>query len=146
MSSIQVINSIFIENIGINTSPSSVAKLFYNCQIAIVKQVTIFPEYDAKQKQLNHNAYINVEWLDTEQAYRFLSCIKKPVTEARLFYTDANYWVVKKNPMPSSFAPSKWTITFENPETKFFQELEEDEQTMLMQALKMQDQIQLEAN
>lgn len=132
-------NSIFIENIGIYTSPLSLANLFNDCNIAILKQVTIFPEYDAKKKQLNHSAYITVEWLDTERAYSFINCIKNPLKEARLFYTETDYWVVKKNPMPL-FAPSRWTITFESPATKILNQLEEEEQMYLMEDLMQEDQ------
>ena len=130
----QIINSVFIENVGVNATPSSLVKLFAELQVATVKQVTIFPEYNAKQKKLNYGAYIEVDWLDTEIAYNFLKCIKNPMKEARVFYTDTNYWVVKKNPSPA-FAPSKWTVAFENPANKIFKQLEEEDQTILMHEL-----------
>jgi hypothetical protein len=45
------ITSIFIENIGNNMTPKSIAKLFADMKIAIVKQVTVFPEFDQNQKK-----------------------------------------------------------------------------------------------
>ena len=132
------ITSIFIENIGNNMTPKAIAKLFEDMRIAIVKQVTVFPEFNQKQKKMNYGAYIAVDWLDTETAYKFISCVKHPKKIARVFYSDTDYWIVKPNPMPaftSESFTSKWTFKFENPLNKIFKEIMDEEQVIQLQQL-----------
>ena len=132
------ITSIFIENIGNNMTPRAIAKLFEDMRIAIVKQVTVFPEFNQKQKKMNYGAYIAVDWLDTETAYKFISCVKHPKKIARVFYSDTDYWIVKPNPMPaftSESFTSKWTFKFENPYNKIFREIMDEEQAIQLQQL-----------
>ena len=124
------INSIFIANIGNDVSPNSLVNLFNELNIAVVKQVTIFPEFNQKQGVQTYGAYIAVDWHDSEVAYRFIKCVQDPKKDARLFYTNDDYWVVEKNPMPlftDEAFTSKWTVKFESPTAKAFRQLAEEQ-------------------
>jgi hypothetical protein len=127
------INSIFIANIGNDVSPNSLVNLFDELDIAVVKQITIFPEFNQKQGVQTYGAYIAVDWHDTEVAYRFIKCVQDPKKEARLFYTNDDYWVVEKNPMSlftdESFS-SKWTFKFESPVAKAFRQMEQEQRLL----------------
>jgi hypothetical protein len=132
------ITSIFIENIGNNITPKAIVKLFEDMRIAIVKKVTVFPEFNQIQKKMNYGAYIAVDWMDTETAYKFINCVKHPKKIARVFYTDTDYWIVKPNPVPaftSESFTSKWTFKFENPMDKVFKEIMDEEQDYILQQL-----------
>ena len=124
------INSIFIANIGNDVSPNRLVNLFNELNIAVVKQVTIFPEFNQKQGVQTYGAYIAVDWHDSEVAYRFIKCVQDPKKDARLFYTNDDYWVVEKNPMPlftDEAFTSKWTVKFESPTAKAFRQLAEEQ-------------------
>lgn len=127
------INSIFIANIGNDVSPNSLVNLFDELDIAVVKQITIFPEFNQKQCVQTYGAYIAVDWHDTEVAYRFIKCVQDPKKDARLFYTNDDYWVVEKNPMSlftdESFS-SKWTFKFESPVAKAFRQMEQEQRLL----------------
>jgi hypothetical protein len=127
------INSIFIANIGNDVSPNSLVNLFNELDIAIVKQVTIFPEFNQKQGTQTYGAYIAVDWHDSEVAYRFIKCVQDPKKDARLFYTNDDYWVVEKNPMPlftDEAFTSKWTVKFMSPVAKAFSQLAEEQRLL----------------
>ncbi len=91
------IKSIYIPHVEKNIDAKFITKIFRKNGIAMLGRVIIKPyRRCVKNRTYNYNrAYIEIDrWFETESSYNF---IKKLYGEARIIYSDDNWWVVKIN-------------------------------------------------
>ncbi len=80
-----------------------IAFVFEKNQIAQVSRVAI--EYNKKNKK--YSAFVGIQsWNDTESAYNFITRLKNPCKEARMVYSDDQWWVVEINKFPHKLLSS----------------------------------------
>ena len=87
-----------ISNITIAFVPNDravIALLLEYLQICKTRKICVMPDF--KRNQLSYTAFIEVaEWCDREAAYNLIQKIKDPTKEARIIYTDDDWWSVEE--------------------------------------------------
>jgi hypothetical protein len=97
------ISSLYISNIEKDMNADFIAFIFEKTQIAQVSRVAI--EYNKKNKK--YSAFVGIQyWNDTESAYNFITRLKNPHKEARMVYSDDQWWVVEINKFPHKLLSS----------------------------------------
>ena len=109
-----------IKNITIAHVPNDrvvIALLLEYLGLLKSKKICIMPDF--QRSQLCYTAYIEVaEWCDRESAYNLIKKIKDPRKEARVVYTDDNWWVIEKTTeedlkFTEGSEYGRWTTVFE---------------------------------
>jgi hypothetical protein len=100
------IKSLYIPHVEKQFNAEFIADLFSKNGLARVSKVYLKPNY-------RHNrAYIEIEsWKETEVAYSFIKRLRNPSAEARLVYSDDNWWVTEINRYPTVFASNNRVLT-----------------------------------
>lgn len=112
------ISSIYIPCIDTEINAKFIADVFDKNGIAEVSSIYIEP-----YKSLVYNrAYIGIKtWHDTEAAFNFIGQLRNPNREARIIYSDDNWWPVYINNYPAKLASSKRVLTlFEEKHVEFY--------------------------
>jgi hypothetical protein len=95
------ITSIFIPRIETEFNAEFIAEVFNRNDIAQVSRIYIKPYKSIiKKNGLNkyNRAYIDIkEWYSTEAAYNFIKRLINPNREARIIYSEDNWWPVEIN-------------------------------------------------
>lgn len=108
------ITSIYIPRIETKFDAKFIADVFDKNDIAQVSRVYIEPSL-LKRKDGTpawNRAYIGIKlWYDTESAYNFIERLRSPTREARLVYSDDNWWSVNINTKPNKLASNKRVLT-----------------------------------
>lgn len=100
------IKSLYIPHVEKQFNAEFIANIFSKNGLAQVSKVYLKPNY-------RHNrAYIEIDsWKETEAAYSFIKRLRNPRTEARLVYSDDNWWVTEINRYPTVFASNNRILT-----------------------------------
>ena len=107
------VTSLYIPHVEKHFNAEFIADLFSKNGLAQVSRVYIEPYKTVMKNRLNYNrAYIQIDsWHETEAAYSFIKRLRNPSTEARLVYSDDNWWVVDINRYPSKFTTNNRVLT-----------------------------------
>jgi hypothetical protein len=108
------ITSIYIPRIETKFNAEFIADVFERNDIAQVSRVYIEPYKSIIKNGLNkyNRAYIGIKsWHDTEVAFNFIARLRNPSREARLVYSDDNWWPVNINTKPNKLASNKRVLT-----------------------------------
>ena len=137
-----------ISNITIAFVPNDravIALLLEYLQICKTRKICVMPDF--KRNQLSYTAFIEVaEWCDREAAYNLIQKIKDPTKEARIIYTDDDWWSVEETVEEdlkfTQFAvPNKWTTEFKQ---QTIDDGEEKKQVRFKRGLEIEDVITIE--
>lgn len=126
------ITSLFIPRIDKRFNAEFIANTFEKNGIAKVSKIFIEP-YKNNKNRLNNNYYrvfIGIKsWCETETAYNFVSKLRDPSREARIVYSDDNWWPVFINNNINKLLSNKCVLTLFNEKPVDFleDELFEDE-------------------
>ncbi len=108
-----------IQNITIAFVPNdkdAIALLMEYLQLCKVRKMCVFPDF--KGGKMCYTAFIEVaSWMDSEAAYNMIKRIKNPLKEARIVYSDDDWWAVEETveaDLPFTQGPEfqKWTTVF----------------------------------
>lgn len=117
------ITSIYIPRIETVFNAEFIADIFDRNGIAKVSRVYIEPYKSLIKNGLNNynRAYIAIKtWYDTEAAFNFIDRLRNPTREARLIYSDDNWWPVDINNNTTKLASNKRVLTvFEDNQFEF---------------------------
>lgn len=96
----QVLNmsakSLMIQEVESQYTQTYIANVFWRQDIAKVSNITLIPYI--KNSEIYNIAYINIaEWCDTEAAFNFIQRLTNPEREARIVYSEDNWWPVEIN-------------------------------------------------
>jgi hypothetical protein len=107
------ITSLYIPHVEWYFNAEFIADLFSKNGLAQVSRVYIEPYKTNINNRLNYNrVYIQIEsWHETEAAYSFIKRLRNPSTEARLVYSDDNWWAVDINKYPSKLTSNNRVLT-----------------------------------
>lgn len=108
------ITSIYIPCIDTEFNAEFIADVFNRNGIAQVSNVYIEPMLFKRKNGLPrcNRAYIGIKsWHDTEAAFNFIARLRNPSREARLVYSDDNWWPVYINTKPNKLASNKPVLT-----------------------------------
>ena len=108
------ITSIYIPRIENVFNAEFIADVFNRNGIAQVSRVYIEPYKSIIKNGLNgyNRAYIGIKsWHDTEAAFNFIARLRNPSREARIVYSDDNWWPVDINKYPTKLASNKRVLT-----------------------------------
>lgn len=113
-----VISSIYIPHIDTEINAKFIADVFDKNSIAEVSSIYIEPY----KSHVYNRAYIGIKtWHDTEAAFNFIGQLRNPNREARIVYSDDNWWAVYINKYPAKLASSKCVLTlFEEKHDEFY--------------------------
>ena len=137
-----------ITNVTIAHVPNDravIALLFEYLGLFKTRKICVMPDF--KRNQLCYTAYIEVaEWCDREAAYNLIRKIKNPNIEARIIYTDDDWWSVEETieedlKFTQNAVPNKWTTVFNQQPTK---DEEEKKQVRFKRGLEIEDVITIE--
>jgi hypothetical protein len=115
-----------IKNITIAFVPNDKAViplLLEYLQLCNVRKICIMPDF--RRNQLCYVAFIEVgQWLDSEAAYNIIKRIKNPLKEARIVYSDDDWWTVEETleadlQYTQAEAFQNWRTEFHQPITKY---------------------------
>lgn len=111
------IKSIYIPRIDPAFSAEFIANIFNKNGIAELNRIYLEP-YKTRLNNVCYNynrAYIGIKsWQDTEAAYNFIERLRSPSHEARIVYTDDNWWSVDINDKFDKLTSNKRTLTVIN--------------------------------
>ena len=117
------ITSIYIPRIDTVFNAEFIADIFDRNGIAKVSRVYIEPYKSLIKNGLNNynRAYIAIKTChDTEAAFNFIDRLRNPTREARLVYSDDNWWPVVINNNTTKLASNKRVLTvFEEKQADF---------------------------
>lgn len=120
------INSIYIPRIEAEFNAKFIADVFDRNGIAQVSRVYIEPYSSLRKKNLNgyNRAYIAIKsWHDTETSFNFIERLRNPTREARVVYSDDNWWPVDINNNTTKLASNKRVLTiFEENKNDFYRD------------------------
>lgn len=103
------ITSLYIPHVQKNIGAQFIADLFSNNHLAQVSMVYIEP---CKSNHIYNRVYVLIDfWHDTEAAYSFIKRLQNTTVEARIVYSDDDWWVVYINQKPSKFATNNRVLT-----------------------------------
>jgi len=111
------ITSLYIPRIDSHINAEFIADIFNRNGIAQVSRVYIEPHNTIQNSCYNcidnyDCAYIAIKsWHDTEAAYNFIERLRSPSHEARLVYSNDDWWVVDINTKPDKLASNKRVLT-----------------------------------
>lgn len=107
------VKSLYIPHVEKHYNAEFIADIFSKNDLAQVGRVYIEPYKTNIINRLNYNrAYIQIDyWYETESAYSFIKRLRNPSTEARLVYSDDNWWLVDINRYPSKFTTNNRVLT-----------------------------------
>ena len=112
----QPINNLTIANVS--NDRNVIALILENLQLFRTQKICVMPEF--RRGKVCYIAYIEVaEWFDREAAYNLIQNIKNPLKEARVVYSDDNWWAVEKTEAKDlhytqSSTFKNWTTEFKN--------------------------------
>jgi hypothetical protein len=90
------IKSLYIPCLEVSVIGQQLIDAFYINEIATVSKVTIVPFL--KNLTIYNKAYVNIlEWHDTEVSYNFIQRLRNPSREARLVYSDDDWFAMYIN-------------------------------------------------
>jgi arsenate reductase-like glutaredoxin family protein len=115
------ITSICIPRIESVFNAEFIADVFDRNGIAQVSRVYIEP-YKSSIKNGYNRAYIAINaWYSTDSAYNFMNRLLNRNREARIIYSDDNWWPVDINKYPNKLASNKRVLTvFEEKQNDFY--------------------------
>ena len=85
-------------------------------QLCRVSSICVFPDF--QRGMLCYTAFVEVaSWIETESAYNLIKAIKNPLKEARINYSDDQWWAVEETAEEDKrflrdAVFQKWTATF----------------------------------
>lgn len=85
-------------------------------QLCRVSSICVFPDF--QRGKLCYTAFVEVaSWIETESAYNLIKAIKNPLKEARINYSDDQWWAVEETAEEDKrflrdAVFQKWTATF----------------------------------
>ena len=134
-----------IQNITIAFVPNDkavIALLLEYLQLCKVRKICVMPDF--RRNQLCYIAFIEVaEWFDREAAYNMIKRIKNPLKEARIVYSDDDWWTVEE----TVEVDLKYTqnVEFQNWRTEFHQapikDLDEEKHVTFKRGLAIEESI-----
>jgi len=90
------IRSIIIQNIEAGITAKFVAQTLFRQGYAETKAITLIPYL--KNGVVYKTAYVDIaNWADSEVAYNFIKRLNNDALEARICYSDDDWWVVTTN-------------------------------------------------
>jgi hypothetical protein len=90
------IKSLYIPCLEVSVNGQQLIDAFYINEIATVSKVTIVPFL--KNLTIYNKAYVDIlEWHDTEVSYNFIQRLRNPSREARLVYSDDDWFAMYIN-------------------------------------------------
>jgi hypothetical protein len=100
------ITSLYIAHVDKRFNAEYIADVFSKNSLAQVSRVYL-------KSNINYNrAYIQLDsWQETEAAYSFIQRLRNPGAEARLVYSDDNWWTVEINKYPAVFTSNNRLLT-----------------------------------
>ncbi len=115
------IKSLYIPHVEKRFNAEYIADVFNKNALAQVSRVYL-------KSNFNYNrVYIEIEsWNETEAAYSFIQRLRNPGAEARLVYSDDNWWAVEINRYPAVFASNKRVLTVFTKPTEVLDELDDE--------------------
>lgn len=108
------ITSISIPRIESEFNAEFIAEVFDRNGIAQVSKIYVEPYKSIRKNGLNgyNRAYIGIkEWYSTESAYNFIKRLLNPNREARIVYSEDNWWPVEINNNFEKLAYNKRVLT-----------------------------------
>jgi hypothetical protein len=140
------ITSIYIPRIETVFNAEFIADIFDRNGIAQVSRVYIEPYKSLIKNGLNkyNRVYIAIKtWHETEAAYNFVERLRNPTREARLVYSDDNWWPVEINNNTTKLASNKRVSTvFEEKQADFY---EDDLSTTALASEEPEEFVQIDA-
>jgi hypothetical protein len=104
------ITSIYIPRIDTVFNAEFIADVFDRNGIAQVGRVLLEPNKNHLDKY--NRVYIGINsWHDTESAFNFIARLRNPNREARLVYSDDNWWPVYINTKPNKLLSNNRVLT-----------------------------------
>lgn len=108
------ITSIYIPFVDKDISAEFIANVIEKNRLAKVKCIAIEP-YKSTYVSIVKNGmnqynrvYISIKsWEDTEAAFNFIQRLRNPNREARLVFSDDDWWLVEVNEVPNKFLADK---------------------------------------
>ena len=141
------ITSIYIPRIESLFNAEFIADIFDRNGIAKVSRVYIEPYKSIIKNDLNNynRAYIAIKtWYDTEAAFNFIERLRNPTREARLVYSEDNWWPVNINNNINKLASNKRVLTvFEEKQLDFC--IEDEVSTTAVASDDLEEFIQVDA-
>lgn len=140
------ITSIYIPRIETVFNAEFIADIFDKNGIAKVSKIYLEPSL-LKRKNGSarwNRAYIAIKyWHDTEAAFNFIEYLRNPSYEARLVYSDDNWWPVNINNNINKLASNKRVLTvFEENQIDF---CEDDLSTCAVTSDEIEEFVQVDA-
>jgi hypothetical protein len=90
-------NNLMITCVEKEYTSEYIANVFWNQQLARVKNVTLIAYIRTSDNELYYVAYIDIDqWCDTEAAYNFVNRLKEG-KEPRIVHHDEEWWPVALN-------------------------------------------------
>jgi len=90
------IKSLYIPCLEVSVNGQQLIDVFYTNEIATVSKVTLVPFL--KNLTIYNKAYVDIlEWHDTEVSYNFIKRLRNPSREARLVYSDDDWFAMYIN-------------------------------------------------
>jgi hypothetical protein len=124
------VTSLYIPHVEKQYNAEFIADLFSKNGLAQVSKIYIEPyKTNIKNHSNKYNrVYIQIDsWHETEAAYSFIQRLRNPIVEARLVYSDDNWWSVEINKNPTKFNSDLVLTVFAKPnEIEHVDELEEE--------------------
>ena len=107
------VTSLYIPHVEKQYNAEFIAGIFSKNGLAQVSRVFIEPYKTNINNHLNYNrAYVQIDsWHETEAAYSFIQRLRNPSTEARLVYSEDNWWAVDINRCPSKLIANNSVLT-----------------------------------
>lgn len=109
----KAIKSIYIPRIEKKFNAKFIADVFDRNGIAQVSKVYIEPYKSNMKNSIRYNrVYIGIKsWHDTEAAFNFIEYLRNPSREARLVYSDDNWWPVYPTNDTTKLSTKKRVLT-----------------------------------
>ena len=120
----QSLNNITIAHVS--NDRRVIALILENLQLFRTSKICIMPDF--QRGNVCYTAYIEVaEWFDREAAYNLIQNIKNPLKEARIVYSDDDWWAVEKTEAQDLHYTQghnfqKWTTEFYEKEVELKEE------------------------
>jgi hypothetical protein len=100
------ITSLYIPHVKKNINAEYIANIFSKNGLAQVSKIYLQPNYRYNR------AFIEIEsWNETEAAYSFIKRLRNPSTEARVVYSDDNWWTAEINKKQAVFTFKNRVLT-----------------------------------
>jgi len=120
----------FPENVDGRWYHSYVANTFWCQKVGKVSEVSLIPY--SKNDVIAYVCLVTInEWFDSECAYNFIKKLNNPSREARLIYSDDDWWVVELNDNLMT-SPEVYTVRFEECKSIYDDDIEMNDKPIPM--------------